>query len=77
MSGYKWEWKMKKKTAFVVSDDGRAPMAIEHWEIAENCYVVMVTHEENESVTKEMVKDAMNSGAYRKISRLLYSGEQP
>ena len=59
------------KTAFIVSDDGRAPMAIEHWEIAKNCYVVMVTHRENESVTKEMVRDAMDSGAYRKVSQLL------
>lgn len=64
--------KSKKRiveTIFVVSDDGHAPIAIEHWEKAENCYIVMVTHNENETVTKSMVKDAMDSGTYRKISR--------
>jgi len=59
------------KTIFIVSDDGRAPIAIEHFEKANNCYVVTVEHEDNHVPTKDDIMNAINNGTYREINEFV------
>jgi hypothetical protein len=55
------------KTIIIVSDDGRAPIAIEHFEEAKNCYIVFVEHEEGHAVTKADIKDSLEKKHYRNL----------
>lgn len=48
---------------FIVCDDGKAPIAIEHWERMENCYIVPVAHNSDQEVTKEMVRESLSNRA--------------
>ena len=55
------------KTIFIVSDDGHAPIAIEHFEEAKNCYIVFVEHEKGHSPTRADIKDSLDEKHYRNL----------